>query len=197
MAKFNKVSRGNGKTSTTKGKTLNKEGAEAFELKDKERLVTGVLACFVNEPKFYGDTTGDVKSVAQQLCKTDPEFVAKLAAYSRNVFHMRSVSQMLITEVARLAKGNQIVRKATRALIERPDDMTNMIAYHINTYGPRTSNNPIPAALRRGIADAFSKFDEYQLAKYKGEDNEVKLKDALFYLTLNQGPSNRVNCGKD
>lgn len=180
MSKFNKVSRKNGVTSTTKGKTINKEGEEAFELRDKERLVTGVLTCFVNEPKFYGDTTGDIKNVAQKLSKTDPEFVAKLAAYSRNVFHMRSVSQMLIAEVAKISKGNSIVRKATRAVIERPDDMTNIIAYHINTYGPRTVNNPVPSALRRGIADAFHKFDEYQLAKYKGSSNEVKLKDALL-----------------
>lgn len=180
MAKFTKTAKKNGKSIISKGTTINKEGAPAFELKDKERLVTGVLTCFVNEPKFYGDTTGDIKSVAQRVCKHDPEFVAKLAAYSRNVFHMRSVSQMLISEVAILAKGNSIIRKATRAIIERPDDMTNIISYHLNTYGPRTVNNPIPAAIRRGIADSFNKFDEYQLAKYKGDTNDVKLKDALL-----------------
>lgn len=34
--------------------------------------------------------------------------------------------------------------------------------------------------LRRGIAKAFCKFDEYQFAKYKAQDKPITLRDALF-----------------
>lgn len=180
MATTNKKAKGSGASATTTRKTTNRAGGAAYALKDKERLVTGVLTSFVNEKKFYGDTTKEIVSTARSLAKTDPEFVAKLAVYARKEFHMRTISQVLVAELAKHAKGNEMVRKAVRGVIERPDDMTGMIAYHLDTWGPRKKDNPIPRSMRRGIADAFTKFDEYQLAKYKGLANSVKLRDALL-----------------
>jgi hypothetical protein len=187
--KQNTKATGNGKTVLTIGKTLNKAGEEAFELKDREKLVTGILTCLVNEPTYYGDTTPDVIKVARKLIQTDPEFVAKAACYARNVFHMRSISHVLAAEVAKGAKGSNVVRKMTRKIIERADDITNILSYHFKTWGKRKkdpaltvtqSDNPVSRALRRGIADVFPRFDEYSLAKYKGDDNDVKLRDALL-----------------
>lgn len=179
MAKLQKKSKGNGKSSITKGRTLNKEGSPAFELKDKQRLVTGVLTCLVNEPKFYGDTTNDIIKCAREMIKKDPNFVAKLAVYTRKELHLRTISQVLVAELGKGARYNTSVRKATRGIIERPDDMTGILSYHLNTWGPRKKGNSIPRSIRRGIADSFHKFDEYQLAKYKGTTKDVKLKDAL------------------
>jgi 60 kDa SS-A/Ro ribonucleoprotein len=180
MAKFNSKSKATGISKTTKGITVNHEGEKAYELKDKERLVTGVLTCFVNEPKFYKDTTPDIIKTARALAKTDPDFVAKLAVYTRKEFHMRTISQVLVAELAKNAQGSSAVRKAVRGVIERPDDMIGLIAYHLDTWGPRKKNNPIPRSMRRGIADAFPKFDEYQLGKYKALSQEVKLRDVLL-----------------
>lgn len=180
MATFNKKAKGSGRSATTSGKTVNRAGGNAYALKDRERLVTGVLTSFINEPKFYGDTTKDIVTVARSLARKDPEFVAKLAVYARKEFHMRTVSQVLVAELAKHVKGNEVVRKAVRGVIERPDDMTGMISYHLDTWGPRKKDNPIPRSMRRGIADAFPMFDEYQLAKYKGLANAVKLRDALL-----------------
>ena len=165
---------------TTTSRTANAAGAAAYSLPDQERLVTGVLTCFFNEPKSYGDTSKELVESARRVIAQDPEFVAKLACYARNEFHMRTISQVLAAEVAHGARGNQIVRKMTRKVIERPDDMTNILAYHFDTWGPRKNGNPVPRSLRRGIADAFHKFDEHRLAKYKGDKGLVKLRDALL-----------------
>lgn len=165
---------------TTTRKTANAAGSAAYSLPDQERLVTGVLTCFFNEPKHYGDASKDIVESARRVIATDPEFVAKLACYARNEFHMRTISQVLAAEVAHGAKGNRVIRKMTRKVIERPDDITNMLAYHFDTWGARKEGNPVPRGLRRGIADVFGKFDEYQLAKYKGDGNLVKLRDALL-----------------
>jgi len=167
----------------------NKAGGVAFTLKAKEELVTGILTSFVKEEKYYGDNTNELVKAARGLIKTDPEFVAKAAVYARKVFHMRSVSHMLAAEVAKGAKGNRVVRRMVNKVVERADDITNILAYHFKTWGARkkdqskkmlVSDNPVPRALRRGIADVFPRFDEYSLAKYKGTDDEVKLRDALL-----------------
>lgn len=172
---------------TTTRRTANKAGGAAYSLPDQERLVTGVLTCFFNEPKSYGDTSKELVQSARRVIAQDPEFVAKLACFARNEFHMRTISQVLAAEVAHGARGNQIVRKMTRKVIERPDDMTNILAYHLDTWGPRKQGNPIPRSLRRGLADAFPRFDEYQLAKYKGDKGLVKLRDALLIVRPKPG----------
>lgn len=169
----------------------NAGGGKAYTLPPRERLVTGVLTSFFKEPKAYGDTSQDLVHVARELAKTDPEFVAKTAAYARKEFHMRTISQVLAAEVAHEAKGNKVVRKMVRRVVERPDDMTNILAYYFETFGKRDpqkdangkpirSKNAVVRSLRRGLADAFHKFEEYHLAKYKSENGMVKLRDALL-----------------
>ena len=172
-------------------KTKNNMGSPAYELPLKERLVTSVLTCFFREPNATTDMSEELVKATRELAAKEPEFVAKLAVFTRKEFHMRTVSQVLAAEVAHAAKGNEVVRKMTRQVIERPDDMTNILAYHFDTFGarkpqktadgkPLPSTNPVPRGLRRGIADAFGRFEEYHLAKYKGEGNSVKLRDALL-----------------
>jgi hypothetical protein len=40
--------------------------------------------------------------------------------------------------------------------------------------------NPISNQVKKGLARAFTKFDEYSLAKYSGKDKEWSLRDVLF-----------------
>lgn len=193
MARLTSKSKSTGVTKITKGKTVNAAGGSAFQLNDKAALVTAVLTTFINEPKYYGDNTQDLIQTARGVIKSDPDFVAKLAAYARAEFHMRTVSQVLAAEVAKGAKGCRCVRKMVRKVVERPDDMCNIIAYHLATWGDRKKNNPIPRSLRRGIADIFGKFDEYSLAKYKGDGDDVKLRDVL--LITRPKPANEAQAG--
>ena len=179
MAKMTSKTKSTGRSAITVAKTVNKAGGEAFELKTKEKFVTGILTSFVKEEKYYGDNTPEIVAATREMIKEDPVFVAKAACYARNVFHMRSISHMIAAEVARGAKGNRCVRRMINKVIERPDDMANIIAYHLKTWGKR-QKNPIPRGLRRGIADVFPKFDEYSLGKYKGLEDDVKLRDVLL-----------------
>lgn len=180
MATTNKKAKGRATSKYTSGTVINRGGGSSFELKDEFKLLTGVLTTFFNEPKYYGDTSKELVDTAREMIEKDPEFVAKLACYARNEFHMRTISQVLAAEVAHGAKGSQIIRKMTRRVIERPDDMCNILAYYLDTFGDRKNGNPITRGLRRGIADTFPRFDEYQLAKYRGIGNKVKLRDALL-----------------
>ncbi|WP_010245614.1 TROVE domain-containing protein [Acetivibrio cellulolyticus] len=166
MSKFNF---GNARTNIT----YNNEGAIAYHMSDKEKLVTQVLTSLFNENKFYGDNSKDILDTARSLIKSDAGFVANLCVFARNEMHLRTISHVLVAELAKSEEGKDYVRKVLNKIVERPDDMTEVLAYYINTYG-----KPIPNSIKKGLADSLARFDEYQLAKYN-RDNAVKLKDIL------------------
>lgn len=165
MSKFNE---------TQTNKTVNKSGHSAYKMKDREKLVTQVMTSFFNEKKFYGDNTADMQNTIRSVIKSDPQFVANLAVFARREFNMRSVSHALIAHLAHEIEGKPYVRKAVKAVTLRGDDVTEIMACYLSMFG-----KPIPNALKKGISDAMQGFDEYTLAKYKGNGKEVKMRDLL------------------
>jgi hypothetical protein len=165
VAKFNFSSR-------LQNLSVNKEGHAAYATSGKELLVTQVLTSFFNEPKFYGDNS--LMDAVESVLAADAAFVAKLACYARRVFHMRSVSHALTAALAHSVNGKPYIRKTVPHAVVRADDMTEILAAYISMYG-----RPVPNGLKKGLADALHKFDEYALAKYKGERNALKLRDLL------------------
>jgi len=163
MAKFNK---------TATIKTNNKEGHIAYSMKDKERLVSQVLTTFFGEPKFYGKTDHEIMTTARVIAVYEPKFVAQLAIFARREFHMRSVSHVLTAILAHEPNGKQYIRRLIPSVVMRADDITEILAAYMHFYG-----KPIPNSLKKGINDAFVRFDEYTLAKYKGEQNKLKMRD--------------------
>ena len=59
-------------------------------------------------------------------------------------------------------------------VVQRGDDATEILSFYLNNFG-----KPIPNSLRKGLADVFGTFDEYTLAKYKGQGKGVKMRDVL------------------
>ena len=165
MAKFN---------TTNTNKTVNKSGHEAYKMKDKSKLVTQVLTSFFNEKKFYGDNSAEMQETIKRVVKTDPKFVANLAVFARREFNMRSVSHVLIAYLAHESEGKPYTRKAVKAAALRGDDVTEIMACYLSLFG-----KPIPNSLKKGIADKMQDFDEYTLAKYKGNGKSVKMRDLL------------------
>ena len=166
MSKFNK---------TTSMKTVNKCGHIAYAMGDKEKLITQVLCSFFNESKFYGDNSAEMQETIKRVIATDAEFVAKLAVFARREFNMRSVAHILTAYLAHETEGKKYVKDTVKAVSLRGDDVTEIMACYINIFGKR----PIPNALKKGIAEVMQGFDEYTLAKYKGEGKAVKMRDLL------------------
>jgi len=165
MAKFNKAQT---------IKTVNKEGHAAYSMPDKQRLVAQVLTSFFNEAKFYGDNSDEMQDTIKAVIKGDPQFVANLAVYARREFHMRSVSHVLTAYLAHEVEGKPFVRDVVKAVVQRGDDATEIMACYLNLFG-----KPIPNSLRKGLRDVLTGFDAYTLAKYKGEGKAVKMRDLL------------------
>lgn len=163
MAKFN---------STNTNKTENRSGHISYKMSDKEHLMTAVLNTMFGETKYYGTTDDEIVQLTKTLCKTDPNFVSNLACYARKEFNMRSVSHVLSSVIAR--EASTYTRRTLRGVVNRPDDITEIMACYASMYG-----KPFPNALKKGIAEVFQKFDEYQIAKYNGGSKEFKFKDVL------------------
>ena len=166
------MSKFNSKSATIK--TVNKDGHAAYSMPDKEKLVTQVLTSFFNESKFYGDNSDDMLETIRRVAQTSPEFIAKLAAFARQEFNMRSVAHVLTACLANEKHGKPYVRNSVWRVCQRGDDLTEIMSFYLATFG-----KPIPNALKRGINDVLGRMDEYSLAKYKGTSNGVKMRDLL------------------
>lgn len=167
--------------------TLNYEGGLSYELDAKTRLYTRVATSLVGEPKFYqdgADHDAEILSDVRAVAELDPEWILKLAAYARQVLHLRSVPTLLLVEASLIPACKPWVRQYSPQIVRRADELTEVVAYFTRRVGDIGSRGQsggayaFPNSLKRALADAFSRFDEYQLVKYDRE-GQVKLRDVL------------------
>lgn len=165
MSKFNER--------VEKEQLTNHVGAKAYKQTPKEELVFATLTTFV-ESSYYeaGDERLErIKTLVAKVAKSDPEFVAKLAIYARTEFNMRSVFSVLVGELAKNTSGDGLVRKTIAKGATRVDDLTELASY--------LGKENLSSRVKRGIADALNKFNEYQIAKYKSEGKGISLVDLV------------------
>jgi 60 kDa SS-A/Ro ribonucleoprotein len=164
MSRFNKQTQSN--------KTINLAGGDAFVADAKLRLVTLLLTSFVKD-QFYRSANTTVDELGKLIAAIpDKRFVAQAAIFARTEYGMRSISHVAAGEIARRVKGVVWTKRFFDRIVHRPDDMTEILAYLYAT-GLTTE----PNALKKGFAQAFGRFDAYQLAKYRKEGSEVSLVD--------------------
>ncbi|MEO0470911.1 MAG: TROVE domain-containing protein [Bacteroidota bacterium] len=171
------------KFNTTKKKaaqTRNFEGAKAWKLLPKLELYSAVVTTSLSN-SFYTTAIERVMRIRKLVAEVDPVFVAQLAVYAREQMHLRSVPLVLAVELAMIHQGDDLVRKTVRRIIQRADEITEILAYYQMANGRQGSKklNRLSRQLQKGVADAFNHFDAYQFAKYNRK-TEVSLRDALF-----------------
>lgn len=182
MAKFNvKVKVGD--YSKREDATVNHEGGLAFKLSPEMELYIRSASCLSGEKKFYDvDKNGDneILKLVGEVSKTNPEFPLQLAAHCRNDLYLRSVPVALLVESCK-HDSKKYVRRYTPSIINRADELTEAVAFYKQRngdIGDATKKGMLCNPLKRGLADSFHKFNEYQLAKYD-RDGGVKLKDVM------------------
>lgn len=157
----------------------NHEGAKAWMQTPEFELYSTVVCTMSIDDKFYESASDRVNRIASLVRMVPAKFVAQLAVYARTEMHLRSVPMLLLVELSQCHSGDSLVSLATAKTIQRVDDITELLACyqwrHRSKDLKRLSNQ-----LRKGIADAFNKFDEYQFAKYNRNNKKVTLRDALF-----------------
>ena len=160
--------------------TVNYAGEKAYVLTPQIELYTAVATTALND-KFYATADELLLRLRELIAKNDAVFVAKLAVYAREQMYLRSIPLVLAVELARQHSGNGIVGKLTNRVVQRADEITELLAYYTQANERKDVKklNKLSKQIQKGLAEAFNKFDEYQFAKYN-RDAAVTLKDALF-----------------
>lgn len=167
-------------------KTVNLAGGKAYKESSKLELVSILLTSFVKS-QFYKDEKETIKGV-QELIKniSDKKFIAKAALYARNEFGMRSISHIVAGELAEHARGSDWTRRFFDKIVRRPDDMLEILSYYFSSY-----RHYIPNAVKKGFSSALGRFDDYQIAKYRGEGKAFKMIDLVNLIRPKPTDKNR------
>ena len=150
------------------------EGAPARHLSPELELRRSVLACLLWENQFYEDGVEIAGRIAELVPKVKAEKVAALAIEAREQMKLRHAPLLLVREMARHKTHRAPVSETLASVIRRADELAEFVAIYW-----KDGRVPLSGQVKKGLAAAFPKFDEYQLAKYD-RGGPIKLRDVLF-----------------
>jgi hypothetical protein len=115
-----------------------------------------------------------VERITELAPKVAPERVAALAIEARTKTRLRRVSLLLVREMARHKTHRHLVADTLASVIQRTEDLTELVTIYWEN-----GRVPLSGQVKKGLAAAFPKFDEDQLAEHD-RSGPVKLRDVLF-----------------
>jgi hypothetical protein len=150
------------------------EGAPARHISSELQLRRSVLACLLWENQFYEDGIEIAGRIAELVPKVEASQVAALAVEARENMKLRHAPLLLVREMARHKTHRGLVAETLARAIQRADELAEFVAIYW-----KDGRAPLSGQVKKGLAAAFPKFDEYALAKYD-RAGVVKLRDVLF-----------------
>lgn len=146
---------------------------------NEQALRRSVMSCLLWEKEFYEDGQEIADRIVTLARLAPASQLAQIAVEARGKMNLRHVPLLLAAILAE--RGGSIVGETIEQIIQRADELAEFLAIYAKVNGvtadkikPKLSNQ-----VRKGLARAFLKFDEYQLAKYD-RAGAVRLRDALF-----------------
>ncbi len=153
------------------------EGGRAQAGDYARQLQRAVTSCLLWEGTFYESGESIATRIHELANKCDADFVAALAVDVRKRHGLRHAPLWLILSLLpRDDISGKAKQEAITNVISRADEIPELLALY---WDGKKEGKPVPAALKRGLAGAFEKFDEYQFAKYN-RDKVVTMRDAMF-----------------
>lgn len=171
MVKLNKIVR-----------AFTHEGARGKRFTSEMELKRALMNCLLWEDQFYEDGVSIADRIKTLVPQVEPAKVAMLAIEAREQMKLRHAPLLVVREMARHEKHRVLVADTLARVIQRPDEMTELLAiYWADALGPmqQRKRQPVSAQIKKGLARALTKFDAYQLAKYD-RDGAVRIRDVLF-----------------
>lgn len=130
--------------------------------------VSGLL-----EDKFYEKSAQTIDRLRILVPNCDPAWLQDFIPWLRVGANLRSASIVVAAEYVKAGFPNG--RKVVASAIRRPDEMGEMLGYWHSRYGRQ-----LPAALKRGIADATTNLtNENALLRYDGQNRPYRLGDVI------------------
>jgi hypothetical protein len=153
---------------------LTHEDGPAAVIPDEQALRRSVLACLLWENEFYESGVTIVDRIRGLVPRVEPAKVAALAVEARTKMKLRHAPLLLVREMARYATHRGLVAETLVEVIQRADELAEFVAIYW-----AEGKVPLSGQVKKGLAAAFPKFDEYALAKYD-RAHVVRLRDVLF-----------------
>lgn len=150
------------------------EGAKAKHINAEQQLRRSVMACMLWEDQFYENGESITDRIKNTIPMVAPTSVATIAVESREKMKLRHVPLLIVREMARIESHRWLVAETLTRIIQRPDELSEFLAIYW-----KDGRQTLSAQVKKGLAGAFGKFDEYQLAKWN-RDGAIKLRDVLF-----------------
>ncbi len=98
-----------------------------------------------------------------------------MAVELRTKHHVRHASLLLAVALIDHPKAHgRLVGDTIYGVVQRADELAELLSLYW-----KDKKRPLTAQLKKGLARAFRRFDEYQLAKYDRK-SEVRFRDVLF-----------------
>lgn len=153
-------------------------GASAARINKTFQLQRLVNSCMLWEENAY--CSG--KTVANWILELVPQVpaskCAEIAIKARTESKLRHVPLLVVYGMTKASADHRaLVASTLEAVIQRPDEISEYVAIYWKMNGKKT---PLSKQSKKGLAAAFNKFSEYQLGKYKGEGDAIKLRDVMF-----------------
>ncbi|XP_053738812.1 telomerase protein component 1 isoform X3 [Synchiropus splendidus] len=147
-------------------------------LKDKKYLFLNMVCCsLVSKNVPPGATKWDaedsvwtkITNLVKDISESDPQFVLKVAVYTRQELNIRITANFLLALAANLPTTKCHVRRYICAAIQLPSDWLEVVRIYTKCFSPS-----LPMSLKKGLTDKFKEFNEYQLAKYNTRKHRCK-----------------------
>src|SRR5919198_2449445 len=150
------------------------EGGQAYRIDAMQELQRSVMACILWEDQFYESGVTIADRIAMLVPQVKPQEVSDMAITAREKMKLRHVPLLLVYEMTKHESHRGLVKSTLARVIQRADELTEFVAIYW-----KDGRHPLSAQVKKGLAEAFHKFNAYELAKYN-RDSTVKLRDVLF-----------------
>ena len=160
----------------------NAYGKQNRELTAYEKLQRSVMGCLLWEDTFYEDGESIADRVKGYMTQVTPEQARSVLKDAKEVNKLRHMPLFLLIN---MAKAGYLTAEDVANTITRVDDMSELLSLYWSTCWKDANGRPVPnkhtvpKSIVKGIQTALPKFDEYQLAKYRGDRYDVSLKTVI------------------
>ena len=118
-------------------RAFTREGARAVRFTPEMELKRTLMNCLLWEDQFYEDGVAIADRIKALVPKVAPARVAQFAIEAREVMKLRHAPLLVIREMARSEKHRALVADTLAQVIQRPDEMTELLAiYWADALGP-------------------------------------------------------------
>lgn len=151
---------------------INSVGTPVPAISPEQQLKRLVLASMLWEKQFYLDGKSHAELVGELVAQSSAIAVSNLAIMARDKFKLRHIPLLLTRELARHGK---LQASVLNQVVQRADEMSEFLSIYW-----KDGRTPLSNQVKKGLAQAFVKFNEYQLAKYDKNSAAVSLRDVMF-----------------